>query len=1078
MLRLSCRSFGISSLIAGLLLLALGPGCSGSSGPGEDSGIITCLDDRDCPRPLTCQSGLCAQPADGGCASDLECGAGERCVLGQCVPGEEAADGGDGDDGADEGDGADQAVGPKVEVEPALVEFGNARIGESVEAALHVSSVGDAELTVFSVTLEAGTSPEFVVNPAGTLNEALPAGSQLALSVRYTPVDGSTDQGGLLIATNDPQQALVRVPLSSSYKGASEIAVVSSPAVDLELDVLDLGPVLLGGQALATVYVKNSGNGNAVLEIEDVRTEPLQSANFALAVEPAPPAWLSPYAGLCSADADCGQGGACVAVAGGPCAGGDCSCVDGAGQALDALAVTVTFTPLAAGAVEEELRIVNDETDGGGDGLEHPRVLVLRAEGLESQLAVTPNPILFENVFLGESDQLTVTVRNAGNQPLTVSAVRMLDAAGPFSVAVAGLPWALAAGAERTFTASYEPTAPGTHQDTLEIASTDPQGPALVSARGSASIRPAEVCDGADNDFDQLVDAADPDLVLTLCELQAGVCAGVRHTAAQCQAGWLACPAGLYGPDYGAEVCDGLDNDCNGTADSSDPALVLEPCEVQAGVCAGAVHQPNQCTAQGWTECEAADYLANDERYGSEICGNAVDEDCSGALDDDDDDGDGHRDATCAGGDDCDDGNPGIHPGASEVLDTWDNDCDGKVDEGLIPEGSVLVTEIMRDPDGVSDTLGEWFEVTNVAAFPINLDSWEVADTGTDAFVVDQPAGLVAQPDQSLVLCREADPAVNGGVACDYEYGQVFLLANASDEVLLGLDGLSIDGVAYDDADFPTTAGHSMSLDIAAYDGLANDLGANWCNTPALAAYELPSSDYATPGRVNPSCSGALVLSSVDPPSGIQQGGETVTLHGSGFTGASAVTLCGTGCQSFQVVADDALTCVTRAHAPADCDVRVTKGANSSTLVAGYRYTGAETDASIVWCDLQWPRATSAPVGQDTELVFGRVYKTGVTEPVGAPAGILGQLGYGPLGSDPRSSTGWRWLSAAWNPSCVGCGNNDEFMRQFNLSAAASWSYAYRFSDDGGLTFLFCDFDPGTGNGFSSADLGTLTITP
>ena len=204
----------------------------------HDGGIILCDTNDDCPLGQYCDDGICTELRDGGeCTRDLDCSPGEVCVDGSCIPGQ--TDGGDGEDG-DRG-----PLIPDIVAEPEVLNFGNGRVGQSVEQQLLIRNAGGAELTIFSVTMEDGSSAEFSVHPEGTLNAALAPGFDLPIVVRYLPVDGLTDEGALLISSDDPDQALLRVPLSSSYKGTSEISAVENAAeVEPEVLALDFGKVV------------------------------------------------------------------------------------------------------------------------------------------------------------------------------------------------------------------------------------------------------------------------------------------------------------------------------------------------------------------------------------------------------------------------------------------------------------------------------------------------------------------------------------------------------------------------------------------------------------------------------------------------------------------------------------------------------------------------------------------------------------------------------------------------------------------------------------------------------------------
>ncbi|RME21935.1 MAG: choice-of-anchor D domain-containing protein, partial [Deltaproteobacteria bacterium] len=489
-------------LLPALMLFA---GCGGSA-VGGDGGVITCVNDADCAVGQSCIQGVCTTLDGGsGCSSDEDCPAGQSCIQGVCVL-KEAADGGETGDGGDGADGL-PAV-PDISIEPEAIDFGAAPVGTAVEQKLVVANEGGAELTLFSVTLEQGSSTEFGVVPSGNLGRMLGPGETFELLVTYTPTDGVADSGALLVSSDDPDEALVRVPLSSSYKGSSEITATADPAaLGPDLAVLDFGSVSVGQRASRELFVKNTGRGSAMLAVQQVRVDPEGSLDFTVqSVLPDLPAWLSPYMGTCTSDSDCPQDYTCLSGA----------CTDSSGGVYDQVKVTVGFTPQRAGEIVEALVVVNDEDDAAGDGLEQPLRIVLRGEGTQPAIAFEPARVDFGRIFAGQSASAELLISNPGSELLAIQSIDLQDRA-VFGVDTTGTAFNLAPGEQTQVVLSYTPTQPGIDGTVLVVASNAPGSPHEVQLTAEAVAPPVIAVSPESIDFGQvqLTQLASASLVVT-----------------------------------------------------------------------------------------------------------------------------------------------------------------------------------------------------------------------------------------------------------------------------------------------------------------------------------------------------------------------------------------------------------------------------------------------------------------------------------------------------------------------------------------------------------------------------------
>ncbi len=210
-----------------------------------------------------------------------------------------------------------------------------------------------------------------------------------------------------------------------------------------------------------------------------------------------------------------------------------------------------------------------------------------------------------------------------------------------------------------------------------------------------------EICDGIDNDCDDQTDEG--------CSCINGQNRQCGTTdLGECEYGTQTCSDGEWGNCIGviypaSEICDTLDNDCDGNTDNGN---LCSGSDCLEGICC----YPNDHLVCDYNQNHYS-WLTGLGLYWTDACGRMSDELAENCPDgctcsenengmrectchyptcfDPDNDNYGPN---CTAGSDCDNHNSNIHPGADEVLNGLDDDCDGQIDEGFVNTGDPQVT--------------------------------------------------------------------------------------------------------------------------------------------------------------------------------------------------------------------------------------------------------------------------------------------------------------------------------------------------------------------------------------------------
>ncbi len=225
----------------------------------------------------------------------------------------------------------------------------------------------------------------------------------------------------------------------------------------------------------------------------------------------------------------------------------------------------------------------------------------------------------------------------------------------------------------------------------------------------------------------------------------------------------------------------------------------------------------------------------------------------------------------------------------------------------------------------------------------------------------------------------------------------------------------------------------------------SNDCSLDRCKSDPICTADGPVIYFVTPGV------------------GPVGGGTTIAISGDRFKAGAKVMFGSTAATNVKVDSATKITCDTPAGT-GTVDVTVTNtDGKSGTYPQAFKYGGGGPNpgqASVDWCNIQWPKMIpdtnnnipDAQVGQPSPIIYGWVFKTGVTDKPGQGPGIKAEVGIGPVGSNPATNKDWKWWPATYLGDKAGIGNptaNDEYQGTVTPAKAGTYNYAYRFTGDG-----------------------------
>ncbi|WP_224246417.1 choice-of-anchor D domain-containing protein [Hyalangium gracile] len=347
-----------------------------------------------------------------------------------------------------------------AQISPSLVDFGEQPVGVPGAArVVTVLNTGSAPLQV-SASLSGSQASLFSVT-LGTFT--LAPNASAPLSVVFSPTTVGVASATLVFTTNEAGSPTVTVALSG---------VGVSPSIAVDPTVLDFGEQSVGGNAVRTVTVVNSGTGTLAISNATL------SGSGAAAYSVTPTSFSVPAGG--------------------------------------SRQLTVAFSPTVPGAATATLTLSTNDVN-------RPTVTVaITGTGASPSASVSPSLLAFGEQGVNTTVTRTVTVTNTGTGNLLVNSIALGGSGATAFTVLPSSGFSLQGGQSRDLLVSFRPTAVGAVTATLTLSTNDPARATLVVPITGAGVSPTISVGPAVLDFGTVPVNGNKTLTLTVSNIGTG----------------------------------------------------------------------------------------------------------------------------------------------------------------------------------------------------------------------------------------------------------------------------------------------------------------------------------------------------------------------------------------------------------------------------------------------------------------------------------------------------------------------------------------------------------------------------